>query len=82
VEKFLKDGTIIKDVEGIELLEWACEGRLDFVESLGPLRLRLVKAQPKDKVSGTRCLESCLLHWDLVSAQQVCVYEYPGHVLR
>lgn len=65
----------MKDVEAIDLLEWA-SGELAeegaFSETLGPLRVRLVKAAPKDKIAATKCLESCLLHWDLVSAQQVC----------
>jgi N-terminal acetyltransferase B complex non-catalytic subunit len=66
---------VVKDVEAIDLLEWA-SGELAeenaFAETLGPLRVRLVKAAPKDKIAATKCLESCLLHWDLVSAQQVC----------
>lgn len=74
ISQFVKDGTVIKDVDAIDLLEWAT-GELteeeDFAETLGPLRVRLVKASPKDKIAATRCLESCLLHWDLNSAQQV-----------
>lgn len=74
LEKFARDGTVIKDVDAIDLLEWASQGLThedDFPETIGPLRSRLVKASPKDKNSGTRCLQSCLLHWDLNSAQQV-----------
>ncbi|KAK7421176.1 hypothetical protein QQX98_002305 [Neonectria punicea] len=74
IAQFVKDGTVVKDVDGIDLLEWATHGLAhedDFPETLGLLRARLVKAAPKDKISGTRCLESCLLHWDLVSAQQI-----------
>ncbi|CAM1511997.1 Fc.00g095100.m01.CDS01 [Cosmosporella sp. VM-42] len=74
ISQFIKDGTVIKDVDAINLLEWAT-GDLtdedDFAETLGPLRVRLVKAAPKDGMSATKCLESCLLHWDLVSAQQI-----------
>lgn len=65
---------MVKDADGIDLLEWATLDLTsddDFVETLGPLRVRTVKAAPKDKNVATRCLESCLLHWDLVSAQQV-----------
>jgi hypothetical protein len=61
-------------VDAIELMEWATTNLIDqddFAETLGPLRVRAVKAAPKDKIAATRCLESCLLHWDLVSAQQV-----------
>ncbi|KAJ6445213.1 N-acetyltransferase B complex, non-catalytic subunit [Purpureocillium lavendulum] len=74
VRKYVDDGTVVKDVDGIDLLEWATLSLVDdddFPETLGPLRVRCVKAAPKDKASATRCLESCLLHWDLVSAQQI-----------
>ena len=74
IDKFVKDGTIVKDVDGIDLLEWATAELTtdaDFPETIGPLRVRAVKASPKDKIAVTRCLESCLLHWDLVSAQQI-----------
>ncbi|KAL7942742.1 N-acetyltransferase B complex non catalytic subunit domain-containing protein [Trichoderma barbatum] len=70
----VKEGSTIKDVDGIDLLEWATTNLLDqddFAETLGPLRVRAVKAAPKDKIAATRCLESCLLHWDLASAQQI-----------
>ncbi|KAF4970465.1 hypothetical protein FZEAL_10029 [Fusarium zealandicum] len=74
IDKFVKDGTVVKDVDSIDLLEWATQGlslEEDFPETLGPLRVRLVKASPKDKIKASRCLESCLLHWDLTSAQQI-----------
>ncbi|KAH6995890.1 N-acetyltransferase B complex non catalytic subunit-domain-containing protein [Ilyonectria sp. MPI-CAGE-AT-0026] len=72
--QFVKDGTVVKDADGIDLLEWATQDLAhpdEFPETLGALRVRLVKAAPKDKISATRCLESCLLHWDLISAQQI-----------
>lgn len=80
VWKHVKDGSTIKDVEAIELMEWATTNLLDpddFAETLGPLRVRAVKASPKDKFAATRCLESCLLHWDLASAQQVTITAFP-----
>ncbi|KAH6608330.1 hypothetical protein Trco_001676 [Trichoderma cornu-damae] len=73
VRKAVKDGSTIKDVDAIDLMEWATAhliGQDEFAETLGPLRVRAVKAAPKDKIAATRCLESCLLHWDLASAQQ------------
>jgi hypothetical protein len=79
VQKLLKDGTTVKDVESLELLEWACHDIMPesfFLEAIGPLRARLVKSQPRDKITAIDCLESCLLHWDLSSAQQVCQYQY------
>lgn len=33
--------------------------------------MRAAKASPKNHKATTHCLESCLLHWDLVNAQQI-----------
>jgi N-terminal acetyltransferase B complex non-catalytic subunit len=74
VEKYLKDGTVIKDVDAIDLLEWATLDLTeedDFLKTLGPLRVKAVKAAPKDKLAASRHLESCIVHWDLTSAQQI-----------
>ncbi|QUC20999.1 uncharacterized protein UV8b_05240 [Ustilaginoidea virens] len=74
VNKFVEDGTVVKGVDAIDLLEWASVDLMPedaFSRTLGPLRVRAVKASPKDKIAATRCLQSCLLHWDLVSAQQI-----------
>lgn len=74
IRKLVQDPTAVRDPDTLELLEWASEEFIedrDFSETFGPLKLRYVKAKPKDKNGGTRCLESCLLHWDLISAQQV-----------
>ncbi|KAG5979309.1 hypothetical protein E4U55_005313 [Claviceps digitariae] len=73
VDKFVKDGTVVKDVDAIDLLDWSTVDLLPeeaFSETIGLLRVRAVKAAPKDKLAATRCLQSCLLHWDLNSAQQ------------
>lgn len=74
LQKFVKEGTVIKDVDALDLLEWAVgdfQHERAFSDAFGPLKVRLVKANSKDRNAGVRCLESCLLHWDLVSAQQV-----------
>ncbi|KAG6019833.1 hypothetical protein E4U41_003066, partial [Claviceps citrina] len=74
IDKFVKDGTVVKDADAIDLLEWFTVELIPehaFSDTIGPLRVRAVKAQPKDKVAATRCLQSCLLHWDLNSAQQI-----------
>jgi hypothetical protein len=74
LEQFIKDGTVIKDVDALDLLDWSTRdyiGEDEFPKLVGPLRVRAAKASPKDRNSATRCLESCLLHWDLNSAQQV-----------
>ncbi|OHE93268.1 N-acetyltransferase B complex non catalytic subunit, partial [Colletotrichum orchidophilum] len=74
IQKLVQDPSAVRDPDTLELLEWASEefiGDQDFSETFGPLKLRYVKAKPKEKNGGTRCLESCLLHWDLISAQQI-----------
>lgn len=84
VQTYLKDGTVIKDVDAIDLLEWATLDLTeedDFLTTLGPLRVKAVKAAPKDKIAGTRNLEACLVHWDLASAQQITAIldrSFPG----
>jgi hypothetical protein len=73
----LKNGAVIRDVETMHLLDWACLDMATesfFAQVLGPLRVRLVKANPKNRHSVVSCLEDCLLHWDLASAQQVCAW--------
>ncbi|KAF5020067.1 hypothetical protein F66182_7909 [Fusarium sp. NRRL 66182] len=80
IEKFVTEGTVVKDADAIDLLEWASQGLSsddNFPKTLGPLRARLVKAAPKDRIGSSRCLESCLLHWDLVSAQQTSPQSSP-----
>ncbi|SPN96574.1 uncharacterized protein DNG_00097 [Cephalotrichum gorgonifer] len=74
VQNLVKAGTPVADVESLELLEWASNDVVDegfYREAIGPLRVRLAKANPKDKMTAIDCLESCLLHWDLSSAQQI-----------
>ncbi|RCI09083.1 hypothetical protein L249_5125 [Ophiocordyceps polyrhachis-furcata BCC 54312] len=74
VDQLVRDEAVVRDVDALDLLEWATLDLMDeddYVETLGPLRVRAVKASPKDRTAATRCLESCLLHWDLVSAQQI-----------
>lgn len=69
----MRKGTVVKDLDTIELYEWACKDimqDIDFSETFGVLRLRWVKANPKS-AAGVSCLQTCVLHWDLVNAQQV-----------
>ncbi|KAH7312675.1 N-acetyltransferase B complex non catalytic subunit-domain-containing protein [Stachybotrys elegans] len=75
VEQYIKDGTVIKDRYALHLLEyatWNLTADTDYFERmLGPLRVRAVKAAPKDRTSAMFCLEECILRWDLNSAQQM-----------
>ncbi|ROT37059.1 hypothetical protein SODALDRAFT_334126 [Sodiomyces alkalinus F11] len=74
LQRFVNEGTVVKDVDALDLLEWATGSLLDdqeFSSTLGTLKVRLVKAKPKDRNGAIRCLESCLLHWDLFNAQQI-----------
>ncbi|KAI5859611.1 N-acetyltransferase B complex non catalytic subunit-domain-containing protein [Durotheca rogersii] len=68
----VKDGTIIKDVDTLDLYEFACS-RIDinYSETIGVLRLRLVKALPKDQNSCARCFDACVWNYDWKSAQQI-----------
>lgn len=75
VDDLVRKGTVVKDLDTIELYEWACTDVMqdvDFPETFGVLRLRWVKANPKS-TAGVSCLQTCVLHWDLVNAQQVFV---------
>ncbi|KAK0712889.1 N-acetyltransferase B complex non catalytic subunit-domain-containing protein [Lasiosphaeria miniovina] len=64
----------VPDLDTLELYEWASHDflsqDLDYAEALGPLRARWVKANPKSPLA-QQCLQTCLEHWDLVSAQQI-----------
>lgn len=74
VDDLVRKGTVVKDLDTIELYEWACRDSqedLNYGESFGVLRLRWVKAYPRGP-GVTQCLQACLQHWDLVNAQQVC----------
>jgi len=72
IDKLLKDKAV-PDLSTLDLYEWAIADFIQDVgysQTLGPLRVRWVKANPKN-VYTKNCLQSCLEHWDLVSAQQV-----------
>lgn len=74
VDDLVSKGTIVKDLDTIELYEWACEDKVeesDYGNTFGVLRSRYVKANPKAIANGISCLQACLLHWDLVNAQQI-----------
>lgn len=64
----------VPDIDTLELYEWAAwdfiGGEIEYADTLGPLRVRWAKANPKSPVA-IQCLRSCLEYWDLVSAQQV-----------
>ncbi|KAB5522967.1 N-acetyltransferase B complex non catalytic subunit-domain-containing protein [Coniochaeta sp. 2T2.1] len=73
VDELVRKGTVVRDLESLELYEWACADVMQDVkysESFGVLRLRWVKANPRS-TAGVSCLQQCLLHWDLVNAQQI-----------
>lgn len=74
VDDLVSKGTTVKDLETIELYEWACEDQIeasDYSNTFGVLRSRYVKANPRAITNGISCLQACLLHWDLVNAQQI-----------
>ncbi|KAJ2900747.1 N-acetyltransferase B complex non catalytic subunit-domain-containing protein [Zalerion maritima] len=74
IQNCLKNGSVVKDGEILDLYEWASHDLLDesqYSDTHGQLRLRLVKAAPRDKPAVLHSLRLCLLHWDLVNAQQI-----------
>jgi len=73
VDALLRTGSVPADVETLELYEWACReaGSLaSYSETLGVLRLRWAKANPRSSAA-LSCFRACLREWDLVNAQQV-----------
>lgn len=76
VDSWVRSNTIPKDLDSIELLEWACESDSEGKESeygatFGVLRSRWVKANPRNVAAATASLRSCLQAWDLTNAQQI-----------
>lgn len=75
VDTLVRDKTAVLDIDSIELYEWAFQ-ELDlpnnFAQTIGVLRARWAKANPSSPAV-LDCLEACVLAWDLVNAQQVCV---------
>ncbi|KAK3320107.1 N-acetyltransferase B complex non catalytic subunit-domain-containing protein [Cercophora scortea] len=72
IDKLVK-GKTVPDFDTLSLYEWASDGLLhhsDYAQTLGTLRARWVKANPKNP-NAVQCLQSCLEYWDLVNAQQI-----------
>ncbi|RYC65046.1 hypothetical protein CHU98_g1137 [Xylaria longipes] len=67
----VNDNTTIKDVDALDLYEFAIAGTsMDYAKTIGVLRGRLVKALPKDHVACLRCLEACMWYSDWENAQE------------
>jgi len=72
VQAMINDNTIIKDVDALDLYEFAIDGlEMDHSKTIGVLRARLVKALPKDQQSSVKCFEACMWHSDWENAQEV-----------
>ncbi|KAK7746159.1 hypothetical protein SLS62_009449 [Diatrype stigma] len=73
VLKLVADSTgVVKDADTLDLYEFACsDARMDYPETIGVLRSRLVKAVPKDWSSSHRCLLACIYHSDWQHAQEI-----------
>jgi len=81
IDKLVQSKTA-PDIDVLELYEWAAKDFFQDVEyskALGPLRARWVKANPKSPLT-LQCLQACLEHWDLVSAQQIAAIMDKTHV--
>ncbi|KAI1461793.1 N-acetyltransferase B complex non catalytic subunit-domain-containing protein [Annulohypoxylon moriforme] len=72
VEKMIKDNVTISDVDALDLYEFACSHvEIKYPETIGVLRLRLVKAAPKDQKACIRCFDACVWNSDWKNAQQI-----------
>ncbi|KAI1088239.1 N-acetyltransferase B complex non catalytic subunit-domain-containing protein [Rostrohypoxylon terebratum] len=72
VEKMVKDNITVTDVDGLDMYEFACSHTdIKYPETIGMLRLRLVKAAPKDQKACVRCFNSCVWNYDWKNAQQI-----------
>lgn len=76
VLKIVADSTgVVKDADTLDLYEYACsDAKMDYPETIGVLRSRLVKAMPKDRSSSLRCLWACIYNSDWQHAQEVIYY--------
>lgn len=75
VDALARDKNAVPDFDSIELYEWALREAappLDYAQSIGVLRARWAKANPTSP-NVVECLKACVLAWDLVNAQQVCL---------
>lgn len=72
VEKMVKDKVTITDADSLDMYEFACSHTdIKYPETIGALRLRLVKAVPKDQKACVRCFNSCVWNSDWKNAQQI-----------
>lgn len=72
VQAMVNDNTVIKDVDALDLYEFAIDGlSMDYAKTIGILRARLAKALPKDQSVGLKCLEACMWHSDWENSQEV-----------
>ena len=75
IDALARDKNAVPDFDSIELYEWAFREAappLDYAQSIGVLRARWAKANPTSP-NVVECLKACVLAWDLVNAQQVCL---------
>lgn len=75
VDALARDKNAVPDFDSIELYDWALREAappLDYAQSIGVLRARWAKANPTSP-NVVECLKACVLAWDLVNAQQVCL---------
>lgn len=74
VDSWVRSGAVPKDLDSVELLEWACDGdgsESEYGTTFGVLRARWVKANPRNVAAATASLRACLQAWDLTNAQQI-----------
>ncbi|KAI1357651.1 N-acetyltransferase B complex non catalytic subunit-domain-containing protein [Xylaria arbuscula] len=82
VQTMVNDNITIKDVDTLDLYEFAVAGlSLDYAKTMGILRSRLAKAAPKDRSAGLKCLDACMWNSDWDNAQEIAASlnkNFPG----
>lgn len=84
IDALVRDKTAVPDFDSIELYEWSLKETgepLDYSQTIGVLRARWAKANATSP-HVVECLRACVLAWDLVNAQQVCLSIFPDLCYR
>ncbi|KAI1205294.1 N-acetyltransferase B complex non catalytic subunit-domain-containing protein [Annulohypoxylon truncatum] len=68
----IKDNVTVTDIDALDLYEFSCSHvNVKYPETIGVLRVRFVKAAPKDQKACIRCFNACVWNSDWKNAQQI-----------
>lgn len=92
IEEVLEENSAISDLDIIEMYDLAFEEVLPqsqegWESTIGELRSRFVKANPKDEDAGVECFKDCILKDDLdhaikVGCCRISIFYSPFHKIR